>query len=153
MSRLFGTDGVRGLAGLVITAESAMALAQGAALVLGRQARQEARRPVAVVARDPRISGEFIAAAVAAGLASSGVDVLDASVGGIGGCPFAPGATGNIATEDVVYMLERMGVATGIDLDAVLRTAQWLGERLQRPAIGGVSRAGRFPSAAAPACA
>ncbi|WP_405216132.1 phosphoglucosamine mutase [Agrococcus sp. Ld7] len=80
MSRLFGTDGVRGLAGLDITAESAMALAQGAALVLGRQARQEGRRPVAVVARDPRISGEFIAAAVSAGLASSGVDVLDAGV-------------------------------------------------------------------------
>ena len=80
MSRLFGTDGVRGLAGLDITAESALALAQGAALVLGRTARQEGRRPVAVVARDPRISGEFIAAAVAAGLASSGVDVLDAGV-------------------------------------------------------------------------
>ncbi|GAA1421755.1 phosphoglucosamine mutase [Agrococcus citreus] len=80
MSRLFGTDGVRGLAGLDITAESALALAQGAALVLGRTARREGRRPVAVVARDPRISGEFIAAAVSAGLASSGVDVLDAGV-------------------------------------------------------------------------
>lgn len=80
MSRLFGTDGVRGLAGLDITAESALALAQGAALVLGRTARQEGRRPVAVVARDPRISGEFISAAVSAGLASSGVDVLDAGV-------------------------------------------------------------------------
>jgi phosphoglucosamine mutase len=80
MSRLFGTDGVRGLAGLDITAESALALAQGAALVLGRPARQESRRPVAVVARDPRVSGEFIAAAVSAGLASSGVDVLDAGV-------------------------------------------------------------------------
>ncbi|WP_425843989.1 phosphoglucosamine mutase [Agrococcus sp. TSP3-2-1] len=80
MSRLFGTDGVRGLAGLDITAESALALAQGAALVLGRAARQESRRPVAVVARDPRVSGEFIAAAVSAGLASSGVDVLDAGV-------------------------------------------------------------------------
>lgn len=80
MSRLFGTDGVRGLAGLDITAESALALAQGAALVLGRTARREGRRPVAVVARDPRISGEFITAAVSAGLASSGVDVLDAGV-------------------------------------------------------------------------
>lgn len=80
MSRLFGTDGVRGLAGLDITAESAMALAQGAAIVLGRTARQESRRPVAVVARDPRVSGEFIVAAVSAGLASSGVDVLDAGV-------------------------------------------------------------------------
>lgn len=83
----------------------------------------------------------------------AGVDALDASTGGFGGCPFAPAATGNVATEDVVYMLERMGVATGIDLDAVLRTAQWLGERLERPPIGGLSRAGRFPAVSAGACA
>ena len=80
MSRLFGTDGVRGLAGSDITAEFAMSLAQGAAVVLGREARQDGRRPVAVLARDPRVSGEFIGAAVAAGLASSGVDVQDAGV-------------------------------------------------------------------------
>ncbi|WP_430591573.1 phosphoglucosamine mutase [Humidisolicoccus flavus] len=80
MSRLFGTDGVRGLAGSDITAEFALSLAQGAAIVLGREARRDSRRPVAVVARDPRISGEFITAAVAAGLASSGVDVFDAGV-------------------------------------------------------------------------
>lgn len=80
MSRLFGTDGVRGLAGSDITAEFAMSLAQGAAVVLGREARQDGRRPVAVIARDPRVSGEFIGAAVAAGLASSGVDVQDAGV-------------------------------------------------------------------------
>lgn len=80
MARLFGTDGVRGLAGSDITAEFAMSLAQGAAVVLGRQARRDGRRPVAVVARDPRVSGEFITAAVAAGLAASGVDVQDAGV-------------------------------------------------------------------------
>ncbi|MEB4614288.1 phosphoglucosamine mutase [Leucobacter sp. M11] len=80
MSRLFGTDGVRGLAGVDVTAELALGLAQAAALVLGRDARSESRRPVAVVARDPRVSGEFIAAAVSAGLASAGVDVLDAGV-------------------------------------------------------------------------
>lgn len=80
MARLFGTDGVRGLAGSDITAEFAMSLAQGAAVVLGREARREGRRPVAVVARDPRVSGEFINAAVSAGLASSGVDVQDAGV-------------------------------------------------------------------------
>ncbi|QCR20041.1 phosphoglucosamine mutase [Agrococcus sp. SGAir0287] len=80
MSRLFGTDGVRGLAGADITAELALSLAQAGAAVLGRAARLEGRRPVAVVARDPRVSGEFIVAAVAAGLASSGVDVLDAGV-------------------------------------------------------------------------
>lgn len=80
MARLFGTDGVRGLAGVDVTAELALGLAQSAAFVLGRQARAESRRATAVVARDPRVSGEFIAAAVAAGLASSGVDVLDAGV-------------------------------------------------------------------------
>ena len=86
MARLFGTDGVRGLAnGDLITADLALGLAQAAATVLtkGRHAearRAEGRRPRAVLARDPRISGEFIAAAVAAGLASSGIDVLDAGV-------------------------------------------------------------------------
>ncbi len=80
MGRLFGTDGVRGLAGVDVTAELALGLAQSAAFVLGRAARSESRRAVAVVARDPRVSGEFISAAVSAGLAASGVDVLDAGV-------------------------------------------------------------------------
>ena len=80
MVRLFGTDGVRGLAGVDVTAELALGLAQSAAFVLGRPARAESRRAVAVVARDPRVSGEFISAAVAAGLASAGVDVLEAGV-------------------------------------------------------------------------
>lgn len=86
MPRLFGTDGVRGLAnGEVVTADLALGLAQAAANVLtqGRhadQVRGEGRRPRAVLARDPRVSGEFISAAVAAGLASSGIDVLDAGV-------------------------------------------------------------------------
>lgn len=80
MGRLFGTDGVRGLAGVDVTAELALGLAQSAAFVLGRDARSESRRATAVVARDPRVSGEFIAAAVSAGLASAGVDVLDAGV-------------------------------------------------------------------------
>ena len=80
MGRLFGTDGVRGLAGVDVTAELALSLARAAALVLGRTARGESRRAVAVVARDPRVSGEFISAAVSAGLASAGVDVLDAGV-------------------------------------------------------------------------
>ncbi|GAA3581862.1 phosphoglucosamine mutase [Klugiella xanthotipulae] len=80
MRRLFGTDGVRGLAGIDVTADLALGLAQAAARVLGRPAREDSRRPVAVVARDPRVSGEFISAAVCAGLASAGVDVLDAGV-------------------------------------------------------------------------
>ncbi|SEB39509.1 phosphoglucosamine mutase [Paramicrobacterium humi] len=85
MARLFGTDGVRGLANGLLTADLALGLAQATAVVLGQGRRAEARRaegkrPVAVVARDPRVSGEFLSAAVAAGLASSGVDVLDAGV-------------------------------------------------------------------------
>jgi phosphoglucosamine mutase len=85
MTRLFGTDGVRGLANRELTAALALGLAQASAVVLtkGQHAdarRREGRRPTAVLARDPRISGEFLAAAVAAGLASSGVDVLDAGV-------------------------------------------------------------------------
>lgn len=80
MGRLFGTDGVRGLAGVDVTAELALGLAQSAAYVLGQPARAASRRPQAVVARDPRVSGEFISAAVSAGLASAGVDVLDAGV-------------------------------------------------------------------------
>jgi phosphoglucosamine mutase len=82
---LFGTDGVRGLANGLLTAELALHLAQATAVVLGQgrsaEARKaEGRRLTAVVARDPRVSGEFLSAAVAAGLASSGVDVLDAGV-------------------------------------------------------------------------
>ena len=80
MKRLFGTDGVRGLANGLITAEVALGLAQAAAVVLGHRRVGEGRRPVAVVARDPRISGDFISAAMEAGLASSGVDVYDAGV-------------------------------------------------------------------------
>ena len=85
MSRLFGTDGVRGLANVELTADLALHLAQAASQVLtqGRHAdevRAEGRKPRAVVARDPRISGEFLTAAVSAGLASSGIDVLDAGV-------------------------------------------------------------------------
>lgn len=75
----------------------------------------------------------------------AGIDVLDASVGGIGGCPFAPGATGNVATEDLVYMLERAGYATGYDLDALIRTARWIGEKIGRPTPSALSRAGGWP--------
>ncbi|MDQ0075021.1 phosphoglucosamine mutase [Arthrobacter oryzae] len=80
MSRLFGTDGVRGLANGLLTAELAMQLAQAAAVVLGHQRTTNGARPRAVVARDPRASGEFISAAVSAGLSSSGIDVYDAGV-------------------------------------------------------------------------
>ncbi len=76
-----------------------------------------------------------------------GATMLDASVGGLGGCPFAPRATGNIATEDLVYLLEGEGVATGVDLDALLGVVAWLAGVLDRDLPGLVHRAGRFPPA------
>lgn len=76
----------------------------------------------------------------------AGVRVLDASIGGIGGCPFAPAATGNIPTEDLVYLLERMGYSTGLDLSSVCDSAIWLGSRLGSSVPGLLSRAGAFPS-------
>ena len=75
----------------------------------------------------------------------AGVNVLDASCGGIGGCPFAPAATGNAATEDLVYMLERGGFDTGLDLDALIETGRWITARLGREPTSALSRAGRFP--------
>jgi hydroxymethylglutaryl-CoA lyase len=79
----------------------------------------------------------------------AGVDVLDASCGGLGGCPFAPAATGNIGTEDLVYMLERAGFATGYDLDQLVETARWVTGLLGKAPSAAVSRAGPFPKPAA----
>jgi hydroxymethylglutaryl-CoA lyase len=81
----------------------------------------------------------------AATAVAEGVDVLDASAGGIGGCPFAPRATGNIATDDLVYMLERMGRPTGIDLTALLPTTDFLREQLGHEVPALLPRAGLFP--------
>ena len=76
----------------------------------------------------------------------AGVRALDASCGGIGGCPFAPAATGNIPTEDLIYMLHRMGCDTGVDLPALLETSRWLQEKLEHPVPGMVVKAGLFPA-------
>lgn len=84
-----------------------------------------------------------VANAYAAVLA--GVTTLDSSVGGIGGCPFAPDATGNVATEDLVYMLSRSGFKTNIDLYRLIDVAKWLQQQRGRPLPGMVSRAGAFP--------
>ncbi|GLQ23717.1 hydroxymethylglutaryl-CoA lyase [Algimonas ampicilliniresistens] len=75
----------------------------------------------------------------------AGVTTIDASIGGIGGCPFAPNATGNVPSEDVVYMLERAGYATGYDLNAIIETAHWLSKVMEKQLPGMVSRAGGFP--------
>src|SRR5262249_55018840 len=79
----------------------------------------------------------------------AGVSVLDSSLGGIGGCPFAPRATGNIATEDLIYALERSGISTGCDLAALIDASDWLGSKLGRPTPALVSKAGTFPGSLA----
>ncbi len=84
----------------------------------------------------------------AAAAVTAGVTGLDASIGGIGGCPFAPGATGNIPTEDLVYMLHRMGFDTGLDLKALVDVGRWLEEPLGRAVPAAMARAGVFPRAA-----
>jgi hydroxymethylglutaryl-CoA lyase/(R)-citramalyl-CoA lyase len=89
---------------------------------------------------DTRNTG--IANAVAA--VESGATVLDASVGGTGGCPFAPKATGNISTEDLVYTLHGMGYETGIDLGKLIKVAAWLSEQLGKELPGQVYKAGNF---------
>lgn len=75
----------------------------------------------------------------------AGATLLDASVGGTGGCPFAPRATGNIPMEDLVYMLHGMGIRTGIELESLMETSRWLGERLGKELPAMVTRAGDFP--------
>jgi len=76
----------------------------------------------------------------------AGATVLDSSVGGLGGCPYAPRASGNVATEDIVYLLEHEGVETGVDLDALIETATWLEGIFGRRLEGQVYRAGTFPA-------
>lgn len=73
-----------------------------------------------------------------------GLNVFDTSVGGLGGCPYAPGATGNVATEDVVYMFERMKVKTGINLDHLLAMNSWVAKQVQHPLPSKVGKAGRL---------
>jgi len=99
--------------------------------------------PVRVHLHNTRNTGIANAwAAVEAGAAS-----LDSALGGIGGCPFAPNATGNIATEDLLYMLDRSGVRTGYDLPGTIAAAQWLDTQMERALPAMVSRAGIFPAA------
>ena len=78
-----------------------------------------------------------------------GVTTFDASVSGLGGCPFAPGATGNLATEDLVFMLHRAGIETGIDLPALIETSRWISEQMQREPGSHVAKARLWPWPAA----
>jgi hydroxymethylglutaryl-CoA lyase len=77
----------------------------------------------------------------------AGARTIDASLGGLGGCPFAPGAAGNVATEDVVYMLDRSGVSTGLDLDELVAANAWFAGVMGKELPGMVARAGPFPKA------
>ena len=104
------------------------------------------------VADGVRLRGHFhntrntgIANAFAA--VEAGVHALDASIGGIGGCPFAPAATGNVPSEDLVYMLNRSGIETGVDIDALIDAARWMEGRLGRAVPAMLTRAGNFPPA------
>jgi isopropylmalate/homocitrate/citramalate synthase len=97
-------------------------------------------KPVGVHLHNTRNTG-FVNAYAAI---DAGATVLDASVGGIGGCPFAPRATGNISTEDLVYMLHGEGIETGIDLDELISVAEWLEGVLERQLEGQIYRAGSF---------
>ena len=81
----------------------------------------------------------------AAAAVEAGVSIIDASTGGIVGCPFAPRATGNIPTDDLLYMLDRSGVETGVDLRQVVKTTDWLEEQLGRAVPAMVPKAGIFP--------
>jgi hydroxymethylglutaryl-CoA lyase len=75
----------------------------------------------------------------------AGADTLDASLGGLGGCPFAPAATGNIPTEDLLYMLGRMGLDTGVDLERAIETARWVERQVGHTVPGMLVKAGSFP--------
>ena len=102
----------------------------------------DSRTPLRLHLHDTRHTG--VANAVAA--VQAGVTTLDASIGGAGGCPFAPAATGNVATEDLVYLFDRMGQPTGLDLEVLTSAASWLEHRLGKQLPGALLRAGTFPA-------
>lgn len=101
---------------------------------------RDADLPIGCHFHDTRNTG--VANALAA--VEAGATVLDSSVGGVGGCPFAPAATGNVATEDVVYMLHGMGYETGIDIDRLISAAKWLEQQLGHSVPSALHRAGPF---------
>jgi phosphoglucosamine mutase len=156
MSRLFGTDGVRGLANGLITAELAMQLAQAAAVVLGHDRNTNGTRPRAVVARDPRASGEFIAAAVEAGLSSSGIDVYDAGVLPTPAAAYLVAdlnadfgvmisASHNPAPDNGIKFFARGGQKLPDDVEDAIEAE--MGNEARRPVGGDVGRIQRFSDA------
>ncbi len=134
------------VASLLDAGAEEVSLADTIGVAVPKQVRELVAAAVALGARvgchfhDTRSTG--IANALAA--LESGASLLDSSIGGTGGCPFAPAATGNLATEDLVYLLEGMGIPTGIDLDGLIRTNRWLGEQLGKALPSLVAKAGPF---------
>ena len=139
--------------------ESALADSIGVAVPTDVRARRGvARQAIATAGTGQRLRVHFhntrnTGLANVATAVEEGVDVVDASLGGIGGCPFAPGATGNVPTEDVAYLLDRMGYDTGIDLQALVDAVDWMqsDELLGRSTPGALARAGLFPRTTEPA--
>ncbi|WP_141366031.1 phosphoglucosamine mutase [Glutamicibacter uratoxydans] len=156
MARLFGTDGVRGKANELLTPELAMELAQAAAVVLGLSQSEGERKPVAVVAKDPRISGDFLSAAIEAGLAASGVDVQDA---GTLPTPAAAYLVGDLDADFGVMISASHNAAPDNGIKFLARGGKKLDDALEdaieaclkmpkpRPTGGEVGRVARFADA------
>src|SRR3954465_3320360 len=160
MGRLFGTDGVRGQANTVLTAELALDLSVAAAHVLGEAGAFEGHRPIAVVGRDTRISGQFLEAAVVAGLASAGVDVLLLGVLPTPGVAFLPGALGadfgvvlsashNPMPDNGIKFFARGGLKLDDAIEAAIEQfiERGLVEELDRPTGGDVGRVTGYATA------
>ncbi|MCW4464192.1 phosphoglucosamine mutase [Glutamicibacter sp. MNS18] len=156
MARLFGTDGVRGKANELLTPELAMRLSQAASVVLGLSQSEDGRRPVAVVAKDPRISGDFLSAAIEAGLSASGIDVKDAGTLPTPAAAFLVGDLGadfgvmisashNAAPDNGIKFLARGGKKLDDALEDAIEAC--LTMEPPRPTGGAVGRVARFADA------
>jgi hydroxymethylglutaryl-CoA lyase len=129
-----------------------LALADTIGVGVPSDVRERFRAVKAAIPGDIQLRAHFhntrnTALANAAAAVEEGVRVLDGSLGGIGGCPFAPGAAGNVPTEDLLYMFTRMGFDTGVDLDGAIEAARFIGGVLGRQTPGMVSRAPKWPHA------
>ena len=156
MARLFGTDGVRGKANELLTPELALELAQAASVVLGLSQPEDGHKPVAVVAKDPRISGDFLSAAIEAGLAASGVDVMDAGTLPTPAAAFLVGdldadfgvmisASHNAAPDNGIKFLARGGKKLDDSLEDAIEACLKMPK--PRPTGGEVGRVARFADA------
>ncbi|MGO3342820.1 MAG: phosphoglucosamine mutase, partial [Glutamicibacter arilaitensis] len=156
MARLFGTDGVRGKANELLTPELALELAQAASVVLGLSQPEDGYKPVAVVAKDPRISGDFLSAAIEAGLAASGVDVMDAGTLPTPAAAFLVGdlnadfgvmisASHNAAPDNGIKFLARGGKKLDDALEDAIEACLKMPK--PRPTAGEVGRVSRFADA------